>query len=79
LYPRVKPSQILSSSSDKQLRGRFRPEQWPHIQRDLELENDVLRQYMENGKLELWFKDLLELAASDSKECHFGGYSGTIP
>jgi nuclear pore complex protein Nup133 len=68
LYPRIKPSQILDSSSDNELRSRFRPEQWPHILRDLELENNVLHRYVENGKLELWFKDLLELAASDARK-----------
>jgi nuclear pore complex protein Nup133 len=73
LYPRFKPSQILRSSYDDILRSRYRPEQWPHILRDLNLESDILQRYVQNGKLEIWFKDLLGLAVTDARGGHIGG------
>jgi hypothetical protein len=36
------------------------------VLRDLQLEDEVLRRYVENGKLEVWFKELVAFASSDS-------------
>lgn len=53
---------LLSKSDSDYLVSRFRPEQQPQIARDLEKENEILCEYMEGGKLEFWFKQLLASA-----------------
>ncbi|KAL1965172.1 hypothetical protein VTN77DRAFT_6085 [Rasamsonia byssochlamydoides] len=78
LYIRYRPSQILGCCSDNVLRARFRPEQWPHVLRDLNLEDEILRRYVEKGKLEVWFKDLLAFASSDTPEDGNVGVQGNL-
>ena len=47
------------------IRNRFRAEQWPHIERDLNLEIDNLRRFIEEGQLDLWYPELLKLVQED--------------
>lgn len=39
--------------------SRFRPEQRPRLAADLRRENDLLREYIDVGKLDFWFQELL--------------------
>ena len=52
----------LSKSESEVLVSRFRSEQQIRIARDLDWENEVLCQYLGEGKLEFWFKTLLASA-----------------
>ncbi|KAL4783252.1 Non-repetitive/WGA-negative nucleoporin C-terminal-domain-containing protein [Aspergillus varians] len=63
LYTPTRPHDVLLNDSDSVLlTSRFRPEQRARISRDLDQENTILSQYIENGELEFWFKNLLESA-----------------
>ena len=66
----LSPVDVLLSESDSNiLVSRFRLEQRARIARDLSVENEVLGQYVEDGNLEFWFKDLLsyvEMAIASS-------------
>lgn len=54
------PSEVANSSSDFDLLGsRFRSHQRDRVIRDLEKENEILRQYIDNGELEVWFRNIL--------------------
>ncbi|KAL1983543.1 hypothetical protein VTN96DRAFT_10203 [Rasamsonia emersonii] len=78
LYTRHRPSQILGCCFDNVLQARFRPEQWPHVLRDLSLEDEILRRYVEKGKLEVWFNDLLTFASSNTPEDGNIGVQGKL-
>lgn len=60
--PRTASELQLSKSESDVLVSRFRPEQQIRIARDLDLENEILCQYLGEGKLEFWFKSLMASA-----------------
>lgn len=60
--PRTASELQLSKSETDVLVSRFRSEQQIRIARDLDQENEVLCQYLGEGKLEFWFKSLLASA-----------------
>ncbi|KAH8693105.1 putative nuclear pore complex subunit Nup133 [Talaromyces proteolyticus] len=66
LYPLSKPSEAVQFGSYELVRNRFKSEQWPHIERDLNLEIDTLKRLIEEGQLALWFPEILGLAEEDS-------------
>lgn len=41
------------------LLSRFRPEQRVRLAADLKREDDILREYIDVGKLDFWFQELL--------------------
>jgi nuclear pore complex protein Nup133 len=47
------------------VRNRFRAEQWPHIERDLNLEIDTLQRFIEEDQLDLWYPELVKLVQED--------------
>lgn len=49
----------MNDSDAEILASRFRVEQRSRISQDLMKENQVLHRYIEHGKLEFWFNDLL--------------------
>ncbi|KAJ9196783.1 hypothetical protein DTO166G4_621 [Paecilomyces variotii] len=60
------PSEILKWTPDPAIvKTRFHPDQGTRILRDLSVEAELLRQYVEKGKLELWFSELLASAKSE--------------
>ncbi|CRG85561.1 Nucleoporin nup132 [Talaromyces islandicus] len=65
LYRLGKPSEAIQFGSYELVRNRFRAEQWPHIERDLNLEIDTLRRFIEEGQLDLWYPELLKLVQED--------------
>lgn len=46
--------------------SRFRAEQKPRIAADLWRENDLLRKYIDIGKLDFWFQELLSSVDSQA-------------
>ncbi|KAE8376470.1 Non-repetitive/WGA-negative nucleoporin C-terminal-domain-containing protein [Aspergillus bertholletiae] len=63
LYIPSSPHDVFLDGSDSELlSARFRPEQRTRIMHDLERENEILRQNVEKGKLDFWFKNLLASA-----------------
>lgn len=41
------------------IRSRFRPEQWPHIERDLRAEVNLMERLLEGTKLKEWLSALM--------------------
>ncbi|CAG8066560.1 unnamed protein product [Penicillium olsonii] len=67
VYKPMSPSEALMADSDSDiLLSRFRPEQKSRVALDLEVENDVLRRYIEIGKVDFWFQNLRETAEAQS-------------
>jgi nuclear pore complex protein Nup133 len=63
IYAALSPTEALMADTDSDiLVSRFRPEQKSRLALDLQTENDILRQYIEVGKLDFWFQNLLETA-----------------
>lgn len=46
--------------------SRFRPEQRVRLAADLKREDDLLRQYIDVGKLDFWFQELLASVESQT-------------
>ncbi|CAL5874143.1 uncharacterized protein PFLUO_LOCUS8431 [Penicillium psychrofluorescens] len=66
LYQPLSPAEALMSESESEvLVSRFRPEQRARIALDLQREDDLLRQYIEAGKLDFWYQNLL--ASADAR------------
>ncbi|OKL58905.1 hypothetical protein UA08_05803 [Talaromyces atroroseus] len=65
IYPIPKPSDLINIGSYELIRSRFRAEQWPHIERDIHTEIDLLRHLVEDTKLDDWFPELVLLAEED--------------
>ncbi|KAF9883586.1 hypothetical protein FE257_003139 [Aspergillus nanangensis] len=60
LYIPTCPQDVLMGEMDFEiLASRFRAEQRNRIGRDFERENEILRHYVEHGKLGFWFNNLL--------------------
>lgn len=55
----------MGESDSDILLSRFRPEQRVRLAADLRREDDLLREYIDVGKLDFWFQDLL--ASVESK------------
>lgn len=68
LYPVPNISDVLNLGSLALIRSRFRPEQWPHIERDLRTEVDSLERLLEGTNLKEWLSGLLLHAEEE-----FGG------
>jgi len=49
----------MADSESDTLVSRFRPEQRARVAVDLKREDDLLREYIEAGKLDFWFQNLL--------------------
>lgn len=49
----------MADSELEILISRFRPEQQARVSADLKREDDLLRQFIETGKLDFWFQNLL--------------------
>ncbi|KAJ5397350.1 hypothetical protein N7509_005463, partial [Penicillium cosmopolitanum] len=61
LFQPVSPAEALMADSESDiLVSRFRPEQRARVATDLQREDDLLREYIETGKLDFWFQNLLE-------------------
>ncbi|GAM38813.1 hypothetical protein TCE0_034r09857 [Talaromyces pinophilus] len=68
LYPVPTLSDVLSLGPLELIRSRFRPEQWPHIERDLRTEVNLLERLLEGTKLKEWLSGLMLHAEEE-----FGG------
>lgn len=49
----------MADSEPEILVSRFRPEQQARVTADLKREDDLLRQFIETGKLDFWFHNLV--------------------
>lgn len=61
---------LMADSEPEILVSRFRPEQQARVAADLKREDELLRRYIETGKLDFWFQNLLasiKESASDAK------------
>ncbi|GAD95451.1 hypothetical protein AOR_1_2032144, partial [Paecilomyces variotii No. 5] len=59
------PSELLKWTPDPAIvKTKFHPDQGTRILRDLSVESEILRHYVENGPLEVWFNELLAAAKS---------------
>lgn len=56
----------MGESDSDILVSRFRPEQRARLTADLRRENDLLREYMDIGKLDFWFQELLSSVESQA-------------
>lgn len=54
----------MGESDSEVLVSRFRPEQRARLAADLRRENDLLREYIDIGKLDFWFQELLSSVES---------------
>lgn len=72
IYLIPKPSDLLNVGSHELIRNRFRPEQWPHIERDIRTEIDLLQRLIEDMNLEDWFPELVLLAEEESATARNG-------
>jgi nuclear pore complex protein Nup133 len=69
----LSPTEALLADSDSDiLVSRFRAEQKSRVALDLQTESNILRRYIEVGKLDFWFQNLRETAEAQSS-----GPSGT--
>ncbi|KAJ5813888.1 uncharacterized protein N7503_000638 [Penicillium pulvis] len=65
LYKPLSPADVLMADSESDiLVSRFRPEQRARVVVDLERENDLLQNYIQTGKLDFWFQNLLSSVMS---------------
>lgn len=56
----LSPAEATIAESDSDiLLSRFRPEQRVRLAADLRREDDLLREYIDVGKLDFWFQELL--------------------
>lgn len=63
----LSPAEALMAGSDSDiLVSRFRSEQKSRVALDLQVENGILRRYIEVGKLDFWFQNLRETAEAQS-------------
>ncbi|KAL1848972.1 hypothetical protein Plec18170_007631 [Paecilomyces lecythidis] len=63
------PSELLKWTPDPAIvKTRFHPEQGTRVLRDLSVESEILRHYVENGKLQVWFPELLKYAKSGASK-----------
>lgn len=63
----LSPVESLMADSDSEiLLSRFNSEQKSRVAVDLQVENDILRRYIEVGKLDFWFQNLRETAEAQS-------------
>ncbi|OOF97701.1 hypothetical protein ASPCADRAFT_204979 [Aspergillus carbonarius ITEM 5010] len=61
LYVPTTPHDVLLSDSEADLiTSRFPPERRVRISRDLARENEILQQHIEKGRLDFWFKNLVD-------------------
>lgn len=60
-YAPISPADILGGSVNELVAKRFVSERRALILQDLAREDEVLRKYVENARLDLWFEDLLVL------------------
>lgn len=56
----------MADSDSEILLSRFNSEQKSRVAVDLQVENDILRRYIEVGKLDFWFQNLRETAEAQS-------------
>ena len=54
----------MVNSESEILVSRFRPEQRARVAVDLKREDDMLREYIETGKLDFWFMNMLSSVES---------------
>ncbi|KAJ5176446.1 uncharacterized protein N7482_002323 [Penicillium canariense] len=66
LVPLAPTEALMADSEPDILVSRFRPEQRGRVVADLKREDDLLRKYIEAGKLDFWFQNLLASAESKS-------------
>lgn len=67
IYMPLSPVESLMADSDSEiLLSRFNSEQKSRVALDLQAENDILRRYIEVGKLDFWFQNLRETAGAQS-------------
>ncbi|KAJ5134081.1 hypothetical protein N7526_005446 [Penicillium atrosanguineum] len=72
IYMPLSPAEtVMAGSETDLLLSRFRPEQKARLAADLMRENELLHEYIEIGKLDFWFQDLLASTQSQA--------SGPIP
>jgi nuclear pore complex protein Nup133 len=72
IYRPLSPAEAVMADSESDiLLSRFRPEQKARLSTDLMRENEILHEYIEIGKLDFWFQDLLASTGSQT--------SGPIP
>ncbi|KAJ5231402.1 uncharacterized protein N7469_005990 [Penicillium citrinum] len=65
LFEPLSPADALMVESESDiLVSRFRPEQRVRVATDLQREDDILRDYIQTGKLDFWFQNLLESVES---------------
>ncbi|RAH41463.1 putative nuclear pore complex subunit Nup133 [Aspergillus brunneoviolaceus CBS 621.78] len=70
--PRAPEDVILSDSELDRLTARLSPERRAHNRRDLERENLLVSRYIESGKLDFWFKTLVEFVQTSQKSSAAG-------
>ncbi|KAJ5757853.1 uncharacterized protein N7511_006547 [Penicillium nucicola] len=76
IYAALSPADALMTDTDADiLVSRFRPEQKSRLALDLQTENDILRQYIEIGKLDFWFQNILKV--TKAQELAPGGVDGS--
>ncbi|KAJ5081413.1 hypothetical protein NUU61_009677 [Penicillium alfredii] len=64
-YAPLSPAEALMADSESDiLASRFRPEQRARVVLDLKREDAILRRYIEAGKLDFWFQNLLAVAGA---------------
>lgn len=56
----------MAESDSDILLSRFRPEQRIRLAADLRREDDLLREYIDVGKLDFWFQELLTSVESQA-------------
>ncbi|KAJ5319420.1 uncharacterized protein N7506_012124 [Penicillium brevicompactum] len=67
IYMPLSPVESLMADSDSEiLLSRFNSEQKSRVAVDLQVENNILRRYIEVGKLDFWFQNLRETAEAQS-------------
>ena len=67
IYRPLSPAEALMADSESDiLLSRFRPEQKARLTTDLMRENELLHEYIEIGKLDFWFQDLLASTGSQA-------------
>ncbi|KAJ5099212.1 hypothetical protein N7532_006213 [Penicillium argentinense] len=60
LFQPLSPAEAMMAGSESDiLVSRFRPEQRARVATDLQREDDILRDYIETGKLDFWYQNLL--------------------
>ncbi|KAJ6107930.1 hypothetical protein N7523_009253 [Penicillium sp. IBT 18751x] len=72
IYIPLSPAEAIMADYETDiLLARFRPEQKARLSADLERENELLHEYIEIGKLDFWFQNLLSSIGSQT--------SGSVP